>query len=262
MYKDSSIDAAKIADKRFGQNFLKDSSVLDRIIEAIPNDGLPFVEIGPGLGDLTRQLLRVGQVRAYEVDKRLCEYLKSEFKEPISSGRLELICKDILEQSGSLQEYSYSLVANLPYYIATKIILNALRDKNCKQILVMVQKEVALKFTASAGNKEFGSLALLVQSVAKAKLLFEVPKEAFVPAPKVTSAILYIDKNSSLEDLNFEEFLRIATKQPRKTLIKNLSASYSKDILLGIFEKYNIKTTARAHELELSKYHQIYKELK
>jgi len=262
MYTDSKMDAAKIADKRFGQNFLKDSSVLDKIIEAIPNDGLPFVEIGPGLGDLTRQLLRVGQVRAYEVDKRLCEYLNKELKEPISSGRLELICKDILEQNGSLQECEYSLVANLPYYIATKIILDALRDKNCKRILVMVQKEVALKFAASAGNKEFGSLALLVQSVANAKLLFEVPKEAFVPPPKVTSAILYIEKNSSLEDRDFEEFLRIATKQPRKTLIKNLSTSYSKDILLDIFKKYNIKTTARAHELELSKYHQIYKELK
>jgi len=260
MYKNS--DAAKIADKKFGQNFLKDESILNKIIEAIPNDKLPIVEIGPGLGDLTRQLLRVGQVRAYEVDKRLCEYLKNEFKEPIQNGQLELICKDILKQKGSLFDKEYSLVANLPYYIATKIILNALRDKNCKRLLVMVQKEVAEKFAAKAGSKNFGSLALLTQSVAKAELLFEVPKEAFVPPPKVTSAILYIEKQNSLEDKGFEEFLSIATKQPRKTLIKNLSASYDKNKLLALFEKYGIKNSARAHELELSKYHQIYKELK
>jgi len=262
MYKNLEKNAAKIADKKFGQNFLKDSSVVRKIVEAIPNDGLPLVEIGPGLGDLTRQLLSVGQVRAYEVDKRLCEYLKNEFKEPINSGDLELICKDILEHKESLQEQKYSLVANLPYYIATAIILNALRDDNCKRVMVMVQKEVAEKFAASVGSKNFGSLAILSQSVADVKILFDVPKEAFVPAPKVTSAILYIEKNSSLGDRAFENFLRIATKQPRKTLHKNLSASYDKKLLIEIFEKLEIKATARAHELELPKYHQLYLELK
>ena len=262
MNQDLSKNAAKIADKRFGQNFLKDSSVVVRIIEAIPNDGLPLVEIGPGLGDLTRQLLKVGQVRAYEVDKRLCEYLQNEFKEPLESGDLELVCKDILEHSGSLQDSEYSLVANLPYYIATTIILNGLRDSNCKRLLVMVQKEVAEKFAAPVKSKNFGSLAVLSQSVADVKILFEVPKEAFVPPPKVTSAILYIEKQDSLKDKNFEDFLRIATKQPRKTLYKNLSTFYDKKLLETVYEQLDIKSNARAHELELSKYHQLYEKLK
>ncbi len=253
-----SLNPSEIADKRFGQNFLKDGTVLEKIIEAIPNDGLPIVEIGAGLGDLTRRLIKVGRVRAYEVDKRLCEYLKSEFEKPLKNGGLELLCKDILKQSGSLFEGKYSLVANLPYYIATKIILNALHDSNCKRIIVMVQKEVAEKFSAKSGDKNFGSLAVLSQSVAEVKTLFVVPKEAFVPPPKVTSAVLHIEKKSSLNDKNFEEFLKIATKQPRKTVLKNLSASYSKEMLLEIFKKLNIKSTARAHELELSSYHQIY----
>ncbi len=262
MYKNLGNNAAKIADKRFGQNFLKESTVLNKIIESIPNDNLPFVEIGPGLGDLTRQLLRVGQVRAYEVDKRLCEYLKSEFKEPISSGNLELLCKDILEHGDSLLEKEYSLVANLPYYIATKIVLNALGDKNCKRVLVMVQKEVAQKFAARMGDKNFGSLAILSQTIGNVELLFDVPKEAFEPQPKVTSAILYIEKSSSLNDRAFEEFLKVATKQPRKTLYKNLSNFYAKDLISNVFSNLDISLTARAHELELSKFHLLYKEFK
>ena len=262
MYRNLGSNAAKIADKRFGQNFLKDSSVLLKIIEAIPNNRLPIVEIGPGLGDLTKQLLKVGQVRAYEVDKRLCEYLKQEFKEPLNSGNLELLCKDILEHDGSLFDSEYYLVANLPYYIATKIILNALRDSSCKGILVMVQKEVAKKFSASCGDKNYGSLAILAQSAGDAKLLFDVPKEAFEPQPKVTSAILHIKKQSSLDDIEFEAFLKIATAQPRKTLYKNLSSNYAKDLLRDVFNTLGIKSTIRAHELELSKYHLLYKELK
>jgi len=262
MYRNLGSNLAEIADKKFGQNFLKDGSVLNKIVEAIPNDGLPLVEIGPGLGDLTRQLIKVGHVRAYEVDKRLCEYLKSEFKEPLDDGTLELICKDILKQDGSLYEEEYSLVANLPYYIAIKIVLNALHDSKCKRIMVMVQKEVAQKFAASVGEKEFSSLAILTQSVATARILFDVPPEAFVPPPKVTSAILYIEKSDSLRDLEFESFLKVATKQPRKTLYKNLTTTYDKKLLEGIFERLNIVKTARAHELELSIYHHLYKELK
>jgi 16S rRNA (adenine1518-N6/adenine1519-N6)-dimethyltransferase len=261
MYKNLGSSAAKIADKKFGQNFLKDSSILNQIIEAIPNDGLPLVEIGPGLGDLTRQLIQVGNVRAYEVDKRLCEYLKDEFKDAIRSGSLELVCQDITKHSGSLYESSYSLIANLPYYIATNIILNSLRDSNCKHILVMVQKEVAQKFAASVGDKNFGSLAILSQSIAEVKLLFDVPPTAFEPQPKVTSAILYIDKRDSLKDKGFEKFLKIATKQPRKTIYKNLSSSYDKKRLDELFDALDIKKSARSHELDLSVYHHFYNNL-
>jgi 16S rRNA (adenine1518-N6/adenine1519-N6)-dimethyltransferase len=262
MYKDLNKNAQKIATKKFGQNFLKDNTILRKIIEAMPKDGLPIVEIGPGLGDLTRQLIEVGRVKAYEVDKRLCEYLLNEFQEPINSGKLELICKDILEVKGSLHQEPFSLVANLPYYIATNIILNALKDKNCKRILVMVQKEVALKFCATQKDRNFGSLAILAQSVADVKMLFEVAPQAFVPPPKVTSAVLYIEKKSSLDNKEFEEFLKIATKQPRKTLLKNLSASYDKEILVLIFEKLKLSLTARPHEISLSDYHQLYNLIK
>ena len=256
-------NAALIADKKFGQNFLQDETVLKKIVEAMPNDTNDIVEIGPGLGDLTRQSIQVKQnVKAYEVDTRLCKYLKNEFKEAIESGKFELICKDIMEKDGSLHNKEYNLVANLPYYIATNIILKALHDSNCKTILVMVQREVAQKFAAKPGDKNFGSLAILSQSVAKVEHLFDVPPEAFEPPPKVTSAILKIEKEKSLDDKDFEQFLRIATKQPRKTLYKNLSASYDKTLLKELFKQANIPLNIRPHELELSVYHHLYNRIK
>ena len=255
-------DLKKIAKKRFGQNFLKDKMVLNKIIEAMPKDSLDIVEIGPGLGDLTRQLIQVGHVKAYEVDKNLCKHLSDEFKEEIESKKLELNCMDVLEKKGSLHNKKYKLIANLPYNIATNIILNALKDKNCNYLLVMVQKEVAQKFAAKSKDKNFGSLAILAQSVAEVKSLFDVDPSSFVPAPKVTSAILEIKKFKSLEDKGFENFLKIATKQPRKTLLKNLSTSYDKKYLMEIFEKLNIPLNARAHELELSVYHHLYNLIK
>jgi len=256
-------NAATIANKKFGQNFLSDENILRQIIEAMPKNSRDVVEIGPGLGDLTRQLIQVKEnVIAYEVDTRLCEYLKNEFKEAIDSGSFKLICQDIMEQNASLHNKEYDLVANLPYYIATNIILKALHDSNCKTILVMVQREVAQKFAAQPGEKHFGSLAILSQSVAKVEHLFDVPPEAFTPPPKVTSAVLKIEKQESLKSSDFEDFLRIATKQPRKTLYKNLSTSYPKNFLQNIFEEANIPLNIRPHQLELSVYHHLYKVIK
>jgi len=257
-------DLAEFANKKFGQNFLKNDVYLHKIIQAMPNDDLKVAEIGPGLGDLTKELVKVRNVTAFEVDKRLCEHLTTEFEEPIHKGRFELRCGDVLErwESGSLLDESYHLVANLPYYIATNIILKAFKDEHCRSILVMVQKEVAVKFSASPGQKEFSALAVLAQSVGKATLCFEVEPEAFVPPPNVTSAVLLIVKDKSLDDEKFEAFLKIAFAQPRKKLSKNLMAAFSKDIVNTIFAKLELDSNLRPHEAETSIYHHIYNELK
>jgi len=106
-------DLAEFASKKFGQNFLKNEIYLHKIIQSMPHDDLKVAEIGPGLGDLTKEL--VNNVTAFEVDKRLCEHLSSEFETPISQGRFELRCGDVLErwESGSLLDEPYHLVANL-----------------------------------------------------------------------------------------------------------------------------------------------------
>ena len=121
------------AKKKYGQNFLKDESVLLKIIESMPKNNNKIVEIGPGLGDLTKKLVKYKDVRAYEVDRDLYSILRVEFINEIGSGRLDLVLTDVLEvwnEHSSLYEEKYDLIANLPYYIAANIILNGLSDDN------------------------------------------------------------------------------------------------------------------------------------
>jgi 16S rRNA (adenine1518-N6/adenine1519-N6)-dimethyltransferase len=251
--------------KRFGQNFLIDKSVISKIILAMPKDIL-IVEIGPGLGDLTKELLdNAPRVIAYEVDERLCKYLNREFKESLDSNSLELRCGDVLEywkDNGSLADEPYYLVANLPYYIATNIILKALEDSNCKGVLTMVQKEVALKFASQSQQREFCALSVIASSCGSANLLFDIAPEAFNPPPKVVSSILEIKKSSNFIRDGFDEFLRVAFSQPRKKLIKNLSKKFTKESLERVFNKLSIDTNLRPHQVVTRIYHLIYKELK
>jgi len=254
---------SEFASKRFGQNFLKNEQIIKQIIQAMPKDGLEVAEIGPGLGDLTKELINVRNVTAFEVDKRLCEHLQNKFNEPIAQGSLTLNCGDVLERWGkrTLLDVEYHLVANLPYYIATNIILKALKDKNCQSILVMVQKEVAQKFSAKVKEKAFSGLSVLTQRVGYGEILFDVGAENFVPPPKVTSSILLIRKDRSEDNKGFEDFLKVAFKQPRKKLSKNLSTHYPKDKIETLFLQLQIGLNIRPHETETSIYHHLYNEL-
>jgi 16S rRNA (adenine1518-N6/adenine1519-N6)-dimethyltransferase len=254
---------SEFANKRFGQNFLKNDYIIEQIIKAIPNKDIPIVEIGSGLGDLTKELINVQNVTTFEVDKRLCEHLHNIFDKPIKENRLNIICQDVIECWGNngLIDKDYNLVANLPYYIATNIILKALKDKRCKSILVMVQKEVAQKFVAKSGDRAFSALSVLTQRVGEGKILFDVEPHNFVPPPKVVSSVLLIEKSRSEDDRGFEEFLKVAFKQPRKKLSKNLSSKYPKDKIEAIFLKLDIKDNLRPHEVTTPIYHHLYNEL-
>jgi 16S rRNA (adenine1518-N6/adenine1519-N6)-dimethyltransferase len=257
-------ELADFAKKQYGQNFLKNRSYIEQIIQAMPKDNLPIVEIGPGLGDLTKELVRAKNVTAFEVDKRLCEHLATEFEGSIRQGSLELRCGDAIEhweQNGLLDE-PYHLVANLPYYIATNLILKALRDPNCQSVLTMVQKEVALKFAAQPRDRNFSSLSVLADTAGDAILCFEVEPEAFIPPPKVTSAVLSIRKSGFLNDKEFEDFLKVAFSQPRKKLSKNLLKRYPKEKIVEAFKAQELQETIRPHEAKTAIYHQLYKALK
>jgi 16S rRNA (adenine1518-N6/adenine1519-N6)-dimethyltransferase len=254
---------SEFANKRFGQNFLKNDAIIKQIIQSIPNDNLKIAEIGPGLGDLTKELVLARNVTAFEVDKRLCEHLQNSFSEPIRQGTLTIHCGDVLERWGenTLLDEDYHLVANLPYYIATNIILKALKDEHCQSILVMVQKEVAIKFSAQSGEKAFSGLSVLTQTVGYGELLFDVGAENFVPPPKVTSSILLIRKERTEDNKNFENFLKVAFKQPRKKLTKNLSTDYDKDKIEALLLQKEINLTIRPHEATTLIYHHLYNEL-
>jgi 16S rRNA (adenine1518-N6/adenine1519-N6)-dimethyltransferase len=267
------------AKKKFGQNFLKDESIKNRIIQSMPKGATNVVEIGPGLGDLTQKLLNsCERVSAFEIDLELCDVLKQKFKSEIASEQLTLICSDVLDvwSEKSLLDNEYHLIANLPYYVATNIILRALADSRCKTILVMVQKEVAVKFASRSGDREFSGLAILANSIARAEVLFDVGAECFDPPPKVTSAILRIVKSkefvktdekdgifSSFDELKeFENFLKRAFSAPRKTLYKNLQSIASKESILQHFSELTLAQNIRPHQLSIEIYHLLFKKLK
>lgn len=254
------------AKKRYGQNFLKDDSILNKIIEAMPNNNNHIVEIGPGLGDLTQKMLKYKDMTAYEIDTDLLSILRDKFANEIKSNKLELIHTDVLDiwkQNQTLHKKSYDLIANLPYYVATNIILKALEDDNCENIVVMIQKEVAQKFAANEGEKEFSSLGVLAKLASKeSKILFDVPPTCFEPAPKVNSSVLYIKKSFTEKlDLPFKGFLKAAFTQPRKKLSKNLSSVASKSFLKQIFEELNMSDNIRPHEVSPSLYRQMHKKV-
>jgi 16S rRNA (adenine1518-N6/adenine1519-N6)-dimethyltransferase len=252
-----------VAKKKFGQNFLKDRSVLYKIVEAMPKSNSIIAEIGPGLGDLTKFLVDVTSVVAFEVDTDLCQYLNREFKEEIKTSRLTLRCGDVLEAwQSELLDVPYALVANLPYYIATNIILKALADPNCEYLLVMIQREVAEKFSAAPGDKNFGALSVIAQTAGEASIVVHVPPEAFDPAPKVDSAVLLITKTANRNDEEFELMLRTAFTQPRKTLQKNLSSRYEKESVKTAFEQLELAPSIRPHQVTTRDYHQLFKLLK
>lgn len=249
-----------VAKKKFGQNFLKDESILREIIEAMPDTEHIIAEIGPGLGDLTKYLVDVKSVVAFEVDTDLCKHLNKRFNKEIATGQLRIHCGDVLETwQSELVDEPYDLVANLPYYIATNIILKALADPACKNLLVMTQREVAQKFSAEPGERTFGALGVITQSVGTASIVIDVPPSAFDPQPKVDSAVLLIRKTADRSDALFEAMLKTAFTQPRKTLQKNLSAHYDKEAVRLALESLGLPPSVRPHQATTSDYHQLYK---
>jgi len=255
-------DKKVVAKKQFGQNFLKDQSVLRKIIEAMPDSDRKVAEIGPGLGDLTKFLVDVKSVEAFEVDPDLCKHLNEVFTDAITTGRLTLHCGDVLAHwKSELLDVPYELVANLPYYIATNIILKALADPKCEFLLVMVQREVAEKFSASPGEKNFGALSVIAQGVAEVSILVHVPPEAFTPPPKVDSAVLLMKKMANRVPDAFEQMLKTAFAQPRKTLLKNLSSRYGKEEVQAALSSRGYSASIRPHQVSTTDYHQLYTQL-
>ncbi|RXJ85059.1 16S rRNA (adenine(1518)-N(6)/adenine(1519)-N(6))-dimethyltransferase RsmA [Arcobacter cloacae] len=255
------------AKKQYGQNFLKDTTILDKIIQSMPNNNNYIVEIGPGLGDLTKNLVKYKDLTAYEVDTDLIGILESKFAIQIEEGKLKLIHTDVLEawdKQKSLHDGRYDLIANLPYYIATNIILRAFEDKNCEHIIVMVQKEVAEKFTAKVNDKEYSSLGIITELISiDSKILFDVPPESFDPPPKIISSILYIKKDmDKYLDKDFNKFLKACFVQPRKKLSKNLTSVIDKNLISKIYEELNINDNVRPHEVSSSLYSQMYTKVK
>lgn len=255
------------AKKHFGQNFLVDESIKDKIIQSIPNDNsIKIVEIGPGLGDLTKRLLLNFSVVAYEVDKDLIKHLKCVFKDEIKNGKFLLNIGDVLEfwnDKKSLYSSSYMLVANIPYNISTPILTNALGDDNCKSMIVMVQKEFAQKLNAKSKTPDFSPISILANIVGDVNILFDVAPTSFEPQPKVVSSVLRVDKKSDLkiDFLKLQKYLKKAFAAPRKRLQKNLTCGYEKELVFDAFKEIDIDPNIRPHELSTQSHFRLFNKL-
>ncbi|MEC2076585.1 16S rRNA (adenine(1518)-N(6)/adenine(1519)-N(6))-dimethyltransferase RsmA [Metabacillus fastidiosus] len=220
--------------KSLGQNFLIEPNVLSRIVDhAEVTESTGVIEIGPGIGALTEHLARrAKKVVAFEIDQRLIPILKDTLS-PYEN--VTIINEDVLEAdvSKAITEHfsdceEIMVVANLPYYVTTPIIMKLLEEKlPLKGIVVMLQKEVADRIAAKPSTKEYGSLSIAVQYYTEAKTVMTVPKTVFVPQPNVDSAIIRLlvreepivaVKNESF----FFEIVRASFAQRRKTILNNL----------------------------------------
>ena len=248
--------------KNLGQNFLQDEKILQKIVESVMcTEDDCIVEIGPGHGALTKYLVKYNcPVIAFEIDKEVKPVL-----DRIKAPNLRVVYEDFMKVN--VKEYlpdnykNLYIIANIPYYITTpileKIIDENLNEKSCT---LMVQKEVADRFGAKPGSKDYGSISVYLDYYYQVKKLFEVPRKAFYPVPNVDSAIIKLDrkdKRDLADENNFFKFVKSAFQFKRKNLRNNLK-NYDLEKINSVLVKYNHNLQNRAEEISLKEFFDIY----
>lgn len=226
--------------KSFGQNFLTDTNILQKIVDTAEIDkSVNVIEIGPGIGALTEFLAeRAAEVMAFEIDERLVPILADTLRD---FDNVQVVNQDILKADLQTQLKQFSnpdlpikVVANLPYYITTPILMHLIKSKiPFQEFVVMMQREVADRISAEPNTKAYGSLSIAVQYYMTAKIAFVVPRTVFVPAPNVDSAILKMTRRDQpLIEVQDEDFFfrvsRVGFVHRRKTLWNNLVSHFGK----------------------------------
>ncbi len=255
--------------KSLGQNFLVDPNILRNIVAAADLDeSKGALEIGPGIGALTQHLADVaGRVVAVEIDQRLFPVLKETLAE---YPNVQLIHGDILkiDLEELLKEHfqdmsQVSVVANLPYYVTTPIVMKLLEARlPLEHIVVMVQKEVAERMGAAPGTKQYGSLSVAVQYYCEPKVVAIVPGSVFIPRPDVDSAVIRLTVRSKppvevKDELFFFEVMQSCFVQRRKTLWNNMVSKFgkdNKDQLIRALERSNIDPSRRGETLSIAEF--------
>ena len=260
------------AKKKYGQNFLEDSELSEKIIEisGVSKD-IEVIEIGPGLGFLTEKLIEKSKyLTAFEIDDDLIPVLKKKFHD---RDNFSLVHEDFMTTDlGTFLEgkKNIKVVANIPYYITSPIINKLIEyRKNISEIYLMVQKEVAERIASEAGSKNMSLLTHAVQFYADAEYLFTVPKEKFTPVPKVDSAFLKIKMfdderyEKQISEKEYFKYLKTAFSNKRKSIVNNLSGEgYSKEVTGDILEKLGKTRLARTEEFSVQEFINLIEELK
>jgi 16S rRNA (adenine1518-N6/adenine1519-N6)-dimethyltransferase len=257
--------------KSLGQNFLIDTNILNRIVDhAGLTNTSGAIEIGPGIGALTEQLAKNCQkVVAFEIDQRLIPILKDTLS---PYPHVKVIHEDVLKADVmSVMESEFKeiddvmVVANLPYYVTTPIIMKLLEDQlPIRGIVCMLQKEVADRISAKPGTKEYGSLSIAVQYYTIAETVMIVPKTVFVPQPNVDSAVIRLTRRQTpivevKDEAFFFQITRASFAQRRKTLLNNLQSGLKngkekKELILSILEEVQIEPSRRGETLSIEEF--------
>ena len=244
--------------KSLGQNFLMDKNIIRKISDSItPNSDDLIVEIGPGAGALTKELVKKNcDIICFEIDTRLKEILES-----IESNRLQIVFNDFLKVN--LKEYidekkykNIYFVGNLPYYITTAIINKIIDESNPHEITVMVQKEVGDRFMSKPNSRDYGSLSVFLQYNFDVTKVVNVNKRCFEPVPKVDSVVVKLSKNKKYQAQNEDKFYKLVKEsftQKRKNLRNNLR-NYNLNKIEEVLKKYNKDLTARAESLSIEEF--------
>ncbi len=243
--------------KKFGQNFLKDESVVNKIIDISEiKDNSLVIEVGPGGAILTKKLAdSCKQVVAYEIDVDL----EKELNKKLSCfSNIDILYGDFLQKDivNDLENYDYDhlyFISNVPYYITTPIILKLLKSGLLfTKIVMMVQKEVGERFSASPCSKNYGSISVYLNYFYDIKYEFFVGRDEFIPAPNVDSCIISFSAKEKLIPLNdegnYEKLISDAFRFKRKNLRNNLG-KYDNDIVISILSKYGYDLSNRAEEI-------------
>lgn len=254
------------ANKKLGQNFLINESIIyDIVKKANVTKEDVVIEIGPGLGSLTKELINnAKKVIAIELDPNMIDILKSRFG---IFDNFEVIYGDVLkiDLEELIKGYdSVKVVANLPYYITTPIIMKLLEDKlKIKSITVMVQKEVGERICATHKDKEYGAITVSVQYYSEPQIIIDVPKENFLPAPEVDSCVIRLDMREKppvfiKDEKLFFRLVKGAFTQRRKTINNSLTCSgKSKEEIMATLNKLGIDSKLRAENLSIQQYADI-----
>ena len=252
------------AKKSLGQNFLIDNNVINKIINdvfACENDLI--IEIGPGRGALTKKLRdKNSYLLAFELDTDLKPILSN-----LENEKVKIIYKDFLKTDlcYEIKNYNYNklfIVGNLPYYITTPIVEHVVDSNLCfEKFIIMVQKEVADRFMAVPGNKDYGYFTLYLKYYFEINKVVDAPRNCFNPAPKVDSTVIELITRKDKPQINilkYFEFLKKAFSQKRKTLKNNLK-DYDWSKIKEVLDKYNYTETIRAEEISESIFIEIFK---
>ena len=256
--------------KKFGQNFISDKNLLSAIVsDANVSENDEVLEIGAGAGTLTKAISeKAKKVVSYEIDKNLTEHLKElESQEKNIKIYIEDALKKPIDEIEKDFEGNYSLIANLPYYITTPLIFKFLEEsKKCKSLTVMVQKEVAERFLASAGDESYGIPSVIIDFFCERKITRIVSRKMFFPAPNVDSAVMHLTKKeiSASQEFceKFKKLVGLAFSMRRKTLYNNLKPIISSKVQFeSILNNLNKNSNVRAEELTTNDFITLTKEI-